>query len=118
MYTSNTPNSQGSTNAIEFENDQVGQQCATNNLIQCGVARYQVGDYRGAILKFNQEISANPDNAVAYNNRGVAKEKLLNYDGAIEDYNVALRLNPYYLEARNNLNSAKKVMETLSPMRK
>ena len=77
---------------------------AYNNL---GVAKYDLGDYRGAIKDYTKAIDLNPDYATAYNNRGVAKSSLGDKEGAIKDYDKAIDLNPDYATAYYNRGKAK-----------
>ena len=72
-----------------------------------GIAKYNLGDYRGAIANYNKVIELNPNDAATYNNRGNAKHKLGDYRGAIADYNKVLKLNPNNADAYNNKGFAK-----------
>jgi tetratricopeptide (TPR) repeat protein len=58
------------------------------------------------IVDSNQAIRLNPNNAVAYYNRGLAWYHKGNLDWAIADYNEAIRLNPGYAEAYFNRGNA------------
>jgi tetratricopeptide (TPR) repeat protein len=58
------------------------------------VAKYNKGDYRGAIATYSKIIQVNPKNAKAYINRGSAKAQIKDYKGAIADFDKALALNP------------------------
>jgi tetratricopeptide (TPR) repeat protein len=49
-----------------------------------GKAKYDLGDYRGAIQDYNKVMELNPNYAFAYLNRGVAKYALGDYKGAIQ----------------------------------
>ena len=72
-----------------------------------GLAKYNRGDYQGAVSDFDAALQINPDYAEAYNNRGRAKTALGQYQQAIADYEMALQINPDYAEAYNNRGRAK-----------
>jgi tetratricopeptide (TPR) repeat protein len=58
-----------------------------------GAARQASGDTDGALSDFNQAISAAPDFAAVYNNRGVIKGMMQrDADGALSDFNKAAEL--------------------------
>ena len=61
-----------------------------------GNAKYDLQDYRGAILDYNKAIELDPTNVKAYNNRGMAKANanLQDYRGAILDFTKAIELDP------------------------
>jgi tetratricopeptide (TPR) repeat protein len=59
-------------------------------------------DPKKALEYLNNAIRLQPDDALAYNNRGVAYGELDQYQRAIEDYNEAIRLQPYLSEAYYN----------------
>jgi tetratricopeptide (TPR) repeat protein len=68
-----------------------------------GAARQAKGDGEGALSDFNQAISAAPDFAAAYNNRGVIKGMFLrDADGAAADFNKSLDLQPKAADALAN----------------
>jgi tetratricopeptide (TPR) repeat protein len=53
------------------------------------------GDYRGALIDYNQSIALKPDNTSAYLNRGILKnEKLNDVKGALADFDQSIALNP------------------------
>lgn len=56
-------------------------------------------DYDCAIINYSKYIELNPNNVVAYHNRGNAYANKGNYEQAIKDYNKAIELNPNYAEA-------------------
>ena len=58
-----------------------------------GLARYESGDYEGAIADFNKAIELNPEFALTYNKRGIVKCELEDYEGAISDFNQAIELD-------------------------
>jgi tetratricopeptide (TPR) repeat protein len=51
-------------------------QVTAEGFVNRGLAKYNLGDYQGAIADYNQAIQIKPDDAVAYNNRGNAKDIL------------------------------------------
>ncbi len=59
-----------------------------------GKAKYDQGDYKGAIDDFNKAIKLKPDEASFYNYRGLAKSKTDDYKGEIQDYTEAIKLKP------------------------
>ena len=59
-------------------------------------------DFDGAINAYDVVLRLNPNDVVAYNNRGVSKDKIGRPSDAIADYDMALSLNPNYAEAYNN----------------
>ena len=54
-----------------------------------GNAKYDLQDYRGAILDFTKAIELDPKNAILYYNRGLAKNALSYTDGACLDWSKA-----------------------------
>ncbi|MEK7486349.1 MAG: tetratricopeptide repeat protein [Planctomycetota bacterium] len=58
------------------------------------IRKYKKNDYEGAILDYSQSLRYNPDDPVAYYERGNARYDKQDYDGAILDYTIAIRLNP------------------------
>ena len=59
-------------------------------------------DFYGSINAYDVVLRLNPNDVVAYNNRGVSKDKIGRPGDAIADYDAALRLNPNYADAYNN----------------
>ena len=55
-----------------------------------------------AIEDYDEAIRVNPNDAVAYFNRGNAYHSLNKKKRAIEDYDQAIRLNPEYADAYHN----------------
>ena len=64
-------------------------------------------DSSRAIELYTQLLALNPDNAMAYYNRGVVKDDLGDKSGALSDYDKAISLNPDYAEAYNNRGNVK-----------
>jgi len=61
------------------------------------------GDYDRAIADYTEAIRLNPQDALAYNNRGVSYHNgKQDYDRAIADYTEAIRLNPQDALAYSN----------------
>jgi tetratricopeptide (TPR) repeat protein len=67
-----------------------------------GNYKYDLEDYRGAILNYSKAIEINPNYADAYNFRGRAKGQLQDYRGAIADHSKAIEINPNYADAYQN----------------
>ncbi|KAB8332687.1 tetratricopeptide repeat protein [Scytonema tolypothrichoides VB-61278] len=67
-----------------------------------GEEKARKGDYKGAIVDFNEFLRLNPNGFKAYYNRGLARQKLGDYEGAIIDFDKYLRFNPNDVEARQN----------------
>ena len=72
-----------------------------------GNAKYDLGDYVGAIANYTKVIRLQPDALDAYINRGSAKAELGQHFAAITDYDSAIRLKPDYAEAYINRGVAK-----------
>ena len=72
-----------------------------------GNAKYDLGDYAGAIADYTMAIRLQPDDADVYNNRGVAKIYLEQYFAAIADYDTTIRLQPNDTDAYYNRGNAK-----------
>ena len=72
-----------------------------------GLTSQEKGEYEEAIRHYDQAIRINPQDAVAYNNRGIAKDALGRHDQAIDDFDQAIRINPQLTQAYNNRGNAK-----------
>lgn len=59
-----------------------------------GVAKYNLGDYRGAEFDFTRAIMLDPYNPHAYHYRGIAKTNLYNYHSALEDFEKSIERRP------------------------
>ena len=78
--------------------------CAVLSMLACsnqalehfeqGVAYRDVGQWDNAIDAYTKAIEADPDFAVAYNNRGYAYTVKNNFDRAIADFDRAIDLDP------------------------
>jgi tetratricopeptide (TPR) repeat protein len=67
-----------------------------------GVAKFKVGNIKGAIQDYDRAISINPKYGESYVNRGIAKFKVGNIKGAIQDYDRAIAIDPKDGEAYYN----------------
>jgi tetratricopeptide (TPR) repeat protein len=81
---------------------QLGGVPEQNYLFDQGLAKYNEGNYEGAIAKYNEAIGLQSDYAEAYYNRGLTKYALGDKQGAIADYDEAIGLKQDYAEAYNN----------------
>ncbi|MBW4645711.1 MAG: tetratricopeptide repeat protein [Goleter apudmare HA4340-LM2] len=63
-------------------------------LHQQGVAKYEKGNYQGAVKDLTQVIALHPQNALAYNRRGDAFYRLADYQKSQADSSQAILLNP------------------------
>ena len=59
-----------------------------------GVSALRNKDYEAAIACFSEAIRLNPNDAIAYGNRGFAYGKTGDYERAIADFTEAIRLKP------------------------
>ena len=66
------------------------------------MARSKLGDNRGAIADYNEDVRINPNYDKAYYNRGNAYSELGDWQDAIVDYNEVVRISPNYAEVYNN----------------
>ena len=67
-----------------------------------GNAKYDKGDYAGAIADYDGAIKLDPDDAQALNNRGNAYANRRDFDRAIADLTQALKLRPDYAQGHND----------------
>lgn len=59
------------------------------------VARYNLGDYKGAEQDLTSALNIKPNFPDALLYRGVSRERLMNFHDAINDFDRALRLEPF-----------------------
>jgi len=71
------------------------------------------GNYKGAIKNYTKVIELEPDNYIAYMNRGWNKANLGDDYAAISDYNKAIKIDPEYSIAYYNRAWSKEVIEDL-----
>ncbi|MCF8232722.1 MAG: tetratricopeptide repeat protein [Bacteroidales bacterium] len=60
-----------------------------------GIAKYNLGDHRGALNDFSQTLSIHPFYTQALHYRGVTYSVLMEKNKAIQDFNEALEFDPY-----------------------
>src|SRR6185295_13084879 len=70
-----------------------------------GLARYQKGDYAGAIEDLNKALQIRPSLAVAYLNRAAALRATGDLAGALKDLDKAISLKKDFFQALNNRGS-------------
>ena len=58
------------------------------------MAKYRLGDYKGATDDYTQCIRINPLSAASFQNRGIARSQYDDHFGAIEDYKLAIKIDP------------------------
>jgi tetratricopeptide (TPR) repeat protein len=59
-----------------------------------GYAKYEQGDFAGALADFDRAIELGQHNYQAYLNRGLARARVGNYAGSVKDFGKALELDP------------------------
>ena len=65
-----------------------------SSYLRDGVELSQSGNYRAALVQFNQAIEFEPTNALAYQYRGVAKAKYGDFEGSVIDYSKSIEIDP------------------------
>ena len=80
-----------------------------------GLAKYYIGDIRGAIKDYDISIEINPRSAEAYLQRGFANYYFKNFDDACSDWSKSLELGNYeaYIAIRDFCNSYPTRIEVL-----
>ena len=66
---------------------------------QSGIAKFQRGDFAGAIADYDRAIELDPKFVDAYNYRASVKEIIGDLTGALADCNRAIEINPSYFLA-------------------
>ncbi len=83
------------TEAIRYLNNAVNQRPASyEGYFLRGIAKYNLGDYRGAEADFTQSSQFDPYNSEIYNYRAIAKSQQYNFGGAMKDFAKAIELDP------------------------
>lgn len=62
-----------------------------------GIAKYNLGDIRGAQQDFNASVRLNPVFTNGYHYRAITKSRFGEYDDALKDYETAISLRPGYM---------------------
>ena len=68
--------------------------------IHRGMARFALGDSRGAIDDFGRTIALSPRTIKAYYYRGVVYESVDHVDEALDDFSRCLEFDPYHIDSR------------------
>ena len=64
------------------------------------------GNYQKSLELSNEALELNPQNSMAYYNRGSVKLRTKNYNSAIEDFTKSIEINPNYSVAYNDRGEA------------
>lgn len=64
------------------------------NYFYRGIAKYNLGDIRGAYSDFDKSVSINPIFTSGYHYRAIARSRFGDYDKALEDLQTAIELRP------------------------
>ena len=83
------------------------QSISAETYFRWGKAKFDLGDYAGAIKDYTMAIRLKSDYVNAYYNRGNVKADLEQYTAAISDYDIAIRLKPDLAEAYVNRGTVK-----------
>jgi tetratricopeptide (TPR) repeat protein len=79
------------------------------NVADTNISNEQKAVYTRAITDFNQAIRIDPNNKIAYKERGLMYKEQGDYDRAIADYEAALRINPNDATVKGNLERARRM---------
>lgn len=71
----------------------------SSGLTYAGALLYNFGNYKSAIDNYSLAIQCNPQDEIAYVNRGIARVVIAEYEAAIEDLNQTLQINPQNAQA-------------------
>ena len=86
--------------ALAIENFNVLTQLDTTdywNYFFRGIAKYNLGDLRGAKRDFDRSVRLNPVFTSGYHYRGITESRFGNYDEALTDLQKAIELRPGYV---------------------
>lgn len=87
------------------------QEKETRKLFEKGLEALNKNQYDKALQHFEKVISSDPNNTMAWNNKGVALRKLGRIEEALESYNKALSIDPELVQALLNKARALKVLK-------
>ena len=79
----------------------------TESFYKKAEAQYSNGNYIAAITNYSKAIDMDPNDYMAFSNRGLAKYNLNDYAGAIADFTKAIDIEPNTSFNYNNRGSAK-----------
>lgn len=85
--------------ALAIENFNVLSRLDTTdywNFFFRGIAKYNLGDLRGAKSDFDRSVRQNPVFTSGYHYRGITESRFGNYEAALEDLQKAIDLRPGY----------------------
>ena len=86
--------------ALAIENFNVLAQLDTSEHLTYffrGIAKYNLGDLRGAKRDFDHSVRLNPVFTSGYHYRGIAESRFGNYEAALQDLQKAIDLRPGYV---------------------
>ena len=66
----------------------------------------QAGEFKQALIEYNEELAINPNNFHVLNNKAIVLESLGAYEEAIETYDLALKINKRFYKAYFNKGNA------------
>jgi tetratricopeptide (TPR) repeat protein len=78
-----------------------------NYYIRVGDNEMHFGNHKAALEAYNKAIQLNPNDCIAYNNRGILKIKTGKIDEALIDFNKAIQINPKDYNSYANIGNAK-----------
>ena len=85
--------------ALAIENFNILSQLDTSDYYTFffrGIAKYNLGDLRGAKRDFDRSVRINPVFTSGYHYRGITESRFGNYDAALADLQKAIELRPGY----------------------
>ncbi len=94
---------------------------SAQGFIKRGYAKFNKGDYKGAITDLDKAISINPESYIAYTLSGAIKSQLKDYDAAILDYTKAIGINPndsdiYYFRGQAKIENSELSNQISTPL--
>ena len=87
-------NSDTDIDKLKVEISNVDNAFMSNQNVETGNRYYFNGNYDSAVYSYTQAIELNPQNTIAYRNRGSAYANLHEYNRAANDFSKAIELNP------------------------